>query len=165
MLLYLSHLKGYHFPRLLLGLLIINIVLIQFQVCSQGVSSLESRLKCDPGWYGFGCNSRFCPSGLAWNPGEKNSVQPDTGYATCSNAGYCDSRSGECKCFKGFTGAACERSFCPGHCSGHGLCVPLSDLQYENIEYFIREVVARNPKAHEFRENYQPDRKMIAIGG
>ena len=35
----------------------------------------------------------------------------------------------------------------------------------ENIENFIREVVARKPKAHEFRENYQPDRKMIAIGG
>ena len=35
----------------------------------------------------------------------------------------------------------------------------------ENIENFIRDVVARKPKAHEFRENYQPDRKMIAIGG
>ena len=113
----------------------ICIDLLQFKVNSQGVSSLESKINCDPGWYGFGCNRRYCPSGLAWNPGEANSVQPDTYYAVCSNAGYCDSRSGECKCFKGFTGAACERSFCPGHCSGHGSCVPLSELHYENIEY------------------------------
>ena len=33
------------------------------------------------------------------------------------------------------------------------------------IEQFIRAVVLRKPKAHEFKENYQPDRKMIAIGG
>ena len=33
------------------------------------------------------------------------------------------------------------------------------------LEQFIRAVVLRKPKAHEFKENYQPDRKMIAIGG
>lgn len=30
---------------------------------------------------------------------------------------------------------------------------------------FFRGVVARKPKEHEFRNNYQPNRKMIAIGG
>eukprot|EP00943_MAST-04B_sp_MAST-4B-sp1_P001419 g1419.t1 len=121
--------------KLVIVVITSSVNLFHFQVNSQGVSSLESKVKCDPGWYGYGCNRRHCPSGLAWNPGDENSVQPDTFYAVCSNAGYCDSRSGECVCFKGFTGAACERSFCPGHCSGHGSCVKLSELQYENIEY------------------------------
>jgi cyclic pyranopterin phosphate synthase len=30
---------------------------------------------------------------------------------------------------------------------------------------FFQNVVARKPKEHDFRDNYQPNRKMIAIGG
>jgi GTP 3',8-cyclase len=30
---------------------------------------------------------------------------------------------------------------------------------------FIHNVVARKPKEHDFRDNYQPNRRMIAIGG
>ncbi len=30
---------------------------------------------------------------------------------------------------------------------------------------FIRNVVARKPKEHDFRDNYQPNRRMVAIGG
>lgn len=30
---------------------------------------------------------------------------------------------------------------------------------------FIRSVVARKPKEHDFRDNYQPNRRMVAIGG
>ena len=30
---------------------------------------------------------------------------------------------------------------------------------------FFLNVVARKPKEHDFRHNYQPNRKMIAIGG
>jgi len=29
----------------------------------------------------------------------------------------------------------------------------------------IHNVVARKPKEHDFRDNYQPNRRMIAIGG
>lgn len=35
----------------------------------------------------------------------------------------------------------------------------------EDVARFFREVVARKPEQHDFRENYQPGRKMIAIGG
>lgn len=35
----------------------------------------------------------------------------------------------------------------------------------DELKNFIREVVLRKPKAHDFRDNYQPERKMIAIGG
>jgi cyclic pyranopterin phosphate synthase len=30
---------------------------------------------------------------------------------------------------------------------------------------FFMEVVDRKPAQHDFRENYQPGRKMVAIGG
>lgn len=35
----------------------------------------------------------------------------------------------------------------------------------EELSAFFRNVVARKPKEHDFRDNYQPNRKMIAIGG
>lgn len=35
----------------------------------------------------------------------------------------------------------------------------------DELAEFIRGVVARKPKEHDFRHNYQPNRKMIAIGG
>lgn len=34
-----------------------------------------------------------------------------------------------------------------------------------DLAAFLRDVVARKPKEHDFRTNYQPNRKMIAIGG
>jgi cyclic pyranopterin phosphate synthase len=33
------------------------------------------------------------------------------------------------------------------------------------LAQLIRDVVARKPKEHDFRQNYQPNRRMIAIGG
>jgi cyclic pyranopterin phosphate synthase len=35
----------------------------------------------------------------------------------------------------------------------------------EDLRRLFLEVVARKPKEHEFRDNYQPRRRMIAIGG
>jgi len=35
----------------------------------------------------------------------------------------------------------------------------------DELAAFFRNVVARKPKEHDFRDNYQPNRKMIAIGG
>ena len=47
----------------------------------------------------------------------------------CSGAGLCIAESGECECFDGFTGDACQRriSTCGvgGKCSGHGQCLPM----------------------------------------
>ncbi len=34
-----------------------------------------------------------------------------------------------------------------------------------HLGQFFRDVVDRKPQQHDFRENYQPDRKMVAIGG
>ena len=33
------------------------------------------------------------------------------------------------------------------------------------LEQFFLDVVERKPQQHDFRENYQPSRKMVAIGG
>jgi len=46
-------------------------------------------------------------------------------YMECSNKGQCDRSAGECVCFDGYDGVACQRASCPGYpssCSGHGVC-------------------------------------------
>jgi len=46
-------------------------------------------------------------------------------YMECSNKGTCDRATGECQCFDGYDGVACQRASCPGYpnsCSGHGVC-------------------------------------------
>jgi cyclic pyranopterin phosphate synthase len=39
------------------------------------------------------------------------------------------------------------------------------EMTDEDVANFFLDVVAKKPEMHEFRENYQPGRKMIAIGG
>ncbi|HQZ28089.1 MAG: GTP 3',8-cyclase MoaA [Verrucomicrobiales bacterium] len=39
------------------------------------------------------------------------------------------------------------------------------EMTDEDVARFFHHVVARKPEMHEFRENYQPGRRMIAIGG
>jgi len=43
-------------------------------------------------------------------------------YMECSNKGTCNRASGECECYDGYDGAACQRASCPNSCSGHGVC-------------------------------------------
>lgn len=49
-------------------------------------------------------------------------------YMECSNKGVCDRTSGECECFAGYEGSACQRSSCPNKCSGHGVCRSVKDV-------------------------------------
>jgi EGF-like domain len=49
-------------------------------------------------------------------------------YMECSNKGTCDRSSGECSCYDGFEGAACQRTSCANSCSGHGVCKTIEDL-------------------------------------
>eukprot|EP00944_MAST-04C_sp_MAST-4C-sp1_P002699 g2699.t1 len=50
-------------------------------------------------------------------------------YMECSNRGLCDRKTGECKCFPGFTGSGCRRESCPNDCSGHGECLTVDEMR------------------------------------
>jgi hypothetical protein len=49
-------------------------------------------------------------------------------YMECSNKGICDRKAGECECFDGYEGNACQRAGCPNECSGHGTCEHIKTL-------------------------------------
>jgi hypothetical protein len=54
-------------------------------------------------------------------------------YMECSNKGICDRKTGECECFDGYDGAACQRASCPNSCSGHGTCETIAELAYDDF--------------------------------
>eukprot|EP01006_Ploeotia_vitrea_P029148 TRINITY_DN61727_c0_g3_i1.p1 TRINITY_DN61727_c0_g3~~TRINITY_DN61727_c0_g3_i1.p1 ORF type:complete len:728 (+),score=-17.06 TRINITY_DN61727_c0_g3_i1:184-2367(+) len=56
-------------------------------------------------------------------------------YMECSNKGSCNRETGECECFDGYDGVACQRASCPGYpvsCSGHGVCKSAKQLAFAN---------------------------------
>jgi hypothetical protein len=57
------------------------------------------------------CSMRTCPADRAWVdiPTSSNTAHA---LAECSNAGLCDRATGQCKCFPGFVGDACQRCKC-----------------------------------------------------
>ena len=73
------------------------------------------------------CSQRTCPSDRAWSDVPSS---PRTAHAVieCSNRGTCDRTTGQCTCFDGFTGTACQRNKCPNDCSGHGVCMSMKQL-------------------------------------
>lgn len=58
-------------------------------------------------------------------------------YTECANKGICDRKTGECECFLGYEGAACQRASCPDPlCSGHGTCQTAAEIaakDYNNM--------------------------------
>jgi len=63
-------------------------------------------------------------------------------YRECSNKGICDRTKGECECFAGYDGSACQRASCPssgdGVCSGHGTCQTIQELAALDNENIYR---------------------------
>ncbi|KAG6964096.1 hypothetical protein JG687_00006178 [Phytophthora cactorum] len=51
---------------------------------------------------------RKCPTGVAWTDKAKTANVAHA-MVECSNRGVCDYSKGECTCFNGYTGAACQR--------------------------------------------------------
>jgi hypothetical protein len=84
----------------------------------------------DPAWTRNDCSLRTCPKGAAWYAiaTAANEAHP---AAECSNSGSCDRATGECECFYGTEGIACERTSCPNDCSGRGICYTQKQLATE----------------------------------
>lgn len=65
-------------------------------------------------------------------------VREDEGHfmSECAGVGLCDRSSGQCSCFPGFGGTACNRTVCPSDCSGHGICRSVAETLPEGIEWY-----------------------------
>jgi hypothetical protein len=101
------------------------------------VYSTETLLQAQ--FTGADCSEWKCPRGMSWSQMNTAKGQPDavwdvvasdetTVFMThvdnveCSDAGMCDRGTGQCQCFPGYTGSACQRTECPNDCNGHGIC-------------------------------------------
>ena len=81
-------------------------------------------------WTGYDCSLRTCPKGKAW-VGEVVSTNNAHPVVECSNKGICDRKNGNCQCFAGYGGKACERTTCPNECSKRGVCMTIEALAAE----------------------------------
>jgi len=76
---------------------------------------------------GADCSQRTCPHGASWAQAPSADNVHNV-MEECSGRGVCDTSTGTCKCFPGFTGKGCRRAACPNDCSGHGRCKTLNEI-------------------------------------
>jgi len=78
--------------------------------------------------YPYGTQEKYPSMSVTKSGGA--TVQTETAhfYMECSNKGLCDRKTGECECFDGYDGGACQRASCPNDCSGHGTCESIAEL-------------------------------------
>ncbi len=103
------------------------------QCSGNGVCSTDDICQCYAN-FGVGlshqsgdCSDRICPYDISWadTPDFYGTFHK---YTECSSRGICDRGSGQCNCFTGYEGVACQRQSCPNDCSGHGTCEYIEDL-------------------------------------
>lgn len=101
-----------------------------------------------------------CPSGAAW---AAKAYRNDTAHqlVECSNAGKCNTASGKCECFQGFSGAACQRSACPSGCNNRGICLSMRDMSiYHGRDYDPKEASSGDGTGVEY-SNWDGDAIMM----
>jgi len=104
---------------------------------------------------GADCSQFTCPRGVSWKePAAGSKHKTD---AECSDAGICDRLTGECTCFPGYEGSACQRTSCPNQCSGHGTCRSNVDFAIDFSEQVHTQQLAVTPAADNKAPNKIPD--------
>lgn len=79
----------------------------------------------------------------------------------CSKAGVCDTETGKCTCFQGFSGAACQRSSCPSGCNDRGVCMSMRDMSvYHGPDYDSTELTSGDGRGVEY-SNWDADAIMM----
>lgn len=72
----------------------------------------------------------------------------------CSAKGICNRDSGECECFPGYEGKACQRTTCPNDCSGHGVCRYIQQMPFQSTPEDFKQGVFGETKAVTFESSF-----------
>ena len=88
-----------------------------------------------PAWNNPDCSGRTCPSGVSFVGAlvTENNIHS---IEECSNKGICDRTSGQCACFMGFEGQACERTVCPHQCNLNGYCLTQQEVADDSFRLY-----------------------------
>jgi len=99
--------------------------------CSgHGICGANDVCTCHRNWDNSDCSGRKCPRKKSWADIKDTAVtgREEHYYAECSGKGICNSESGVCECYEGFTGKGCERLSCQDDCNKHGVCELMSTV-------------------------------------
>jgi hypothetical protein len=110
------------------------------QCSGHGTCGLNGVCTCYDNW-GLGmshdsgdCSERICPFEFAWVD-TPDATGAHHKYTECASKGICDRETGQCECFAGYEGKACQRTTCPNSCSGHGQCEYIENMAYATTGY------------------------------
>jgi len=100
---------------------------------------------------GADCSRFTCPRGTSWSTPITGSTWKHQMNVECSDKGLCDRTTGECTCFPGFEGSACQRTACPNGCSGHGTCRSNQDFALDFSEaIFVQQRIQDSIAYYEY---------------
>merc|ERR1719181_1073508 len=124
--------------------------------CSgHGTCGLNGVCTCYDNW-GLGlsmesgdCSERICPFEFSWVD-TPSSTGKHHKYSECASKGICNRGTGECECFEGYEGKACQRTTCPNDCSGHRVCAHGNDVMDHRqnmgaVRLFQKQEIVFNP--------------------